>query len=153
MATGNPRSTAQVGGHPIHPMLVYFPIAFFCAAFVTDLMSLGSSSAEWWAQASLYLIGAGLATAVFAATAGAIDFLGSAHIRNHSVAWWHAGINVTVVVLELVSFYLRYDGGPVTSGQAFVSGVCVALLVVSGWLGGEMVYRHGIAVLDKEDGH
>jgi uncharacterized membrane protein len=153
MATGNPRSTAQVGGHPIHPMLVYFPIAFFSAAFVTDLMSLGSASAEWWAQASLYLIGAGLVTAVFAAAAGAVDFFGSERIRHHSVAWWHAGINVSVVVLELASFYLRYDGSPVSFGLAFLSGVCVALLVVSGWLGGEMVYRHGIAVLDREDGY
>ena len=152
MESGNPPSTAHLGGHPIHPMLVYFPIAFFSAAFVTDLVSLGSARPEWWAEASWYLIGAGLVAAVFTATAGAIDFFGSRRIRDHRAARWHASINVLVVVLEVVNLSLR-GGSNVTLGQAALSGVCVLLLVISGWLGGEMVYRHGIGVSDKATGH
>ena len=149
MPSDSPQSTAHIRGHPLHPMLVYFPIAFFCAALVTDLVSLGSTRPEWWAQASLYLIGAGLVTAVFTAAAGAIDFLGSRRIRDHATARWHAGINVLVVLLEVVNWSLR-DGTVVTGTQVTLSAVCVLLLGVSGWLGGEMVFRHGFGVSPRE---
>ena len=38
MPTNNPRPTAQIAGHPLHPMLVGFPIAFFVATLVCDLV-------------------------------------------------------------------------------------------------------------------
>src|SRR5262249_5094300 len=55
----NPRSTAQIADHPIHPMLIPFPIAFFVATFVCDLVFWQTGNAAW-AQATLWLLGAGL---------------------------------------------------------------------------------------------
>src|SRR5881275_2847582 len=86
----NPRSTASIAGHPIHPMLIPFPIAFFVATFVCDLVFWATGNASW-ADATLWLLGAGLIMAALAAVAGLTDFLGERQIREISTAWWHAG--------------------------------------------------------------
>ena len=62
----NPRSTAQIAGHPIHPMLIPFPIAFFVSTFVADLVYWQTSSAAS-ANATVWLLGAGLVMAALAA--------------------------------------------------------------------------------------
>src|SRR5207237_10715640 len=93
MTTRTPRSTASIAGHPIHPMLIPFPIAFFVATFVCDLVFWGTRNASW-ADATLWLLGAGLIMAALAAVAGLTDFLSEPKIRNLSTAWWHAGGNV-----------------------------------------------------------
>src|SRR5690348_6121162 len=102
----NPQSTASIGDHPIHPMLIPFPIAFFVATFVCDLVFWGTANTSW-ADATLWLLGAGLVTAALAAVAGLTDFLGDARIRNMSTAWWHAGSNVVAVLIELANWLLR----------------------------------------------
>src|SRR5438067_5257433 len=86
----NPRSTASIAGHPIHPMLIPFPIAFFVATFVCDLVFWATGNTSW-ADATLWLLGAGLIMAVLAAVAGLTDFLGEPQIRALDTAWWHAG--------------------------------------------------------------
>src|SRR4051794_34487150 len=75
MASRNPESTAQVAGHPIHPMLIPFPVAFLVATLVSDLIFLRTGN-PGWATASLWLLGAALVMAALAAAAGLIDFLG-----------------------------------------------------------------------------
>ena len=99
----NPRSAASIAGHPIHRMLIPFPIAFFIGAFVCDLAYWQTSNASW-ATAAMWLIGAGLVMAALAAVVGFIELLGDAQIRGLNDAWWHAGGNVVVVdrALQLV---------------------------------------------------
>jgi uncharacterized membrane protein len=106
----NPRSTAQIAGHPIHPMLIPFPIAFFVSTFVADLVYWQTSSAAW-ANATVWLLGAGLVMAALAAVAGLTDVMGDAQIRNLRDAWLHAGGNVVVVLIELYNWYSRYQHG------------------------------------------
>ncbi len=77
----NPQSTAKIAGHPIHPMLIPFPIAFFVATFVVDLVFWRTGNLDW-ASASVWLLGAGLVMAALAAVAGLIDVLGDARIRQ-----------------------------------------------------------------------
>jgi uncharacterized membrane protein len=96
----NPRSTASIAGHPIHPMLITFPVAFFIATFVCDLVYWQTATANW-ATAATWLLGAGIVMAVLAAIAGLIDVLGDAQIRGLNDAWWHAGGNVVVVLIQL----------------------------------------------------
>lgn len=72
MAPGNPKSTASIAGHPIHPMLIPFPIAFFVATFVCDIVFASTGNAGW-VTASTWLLGAGLIMAVLAAIAGLTD--------------------------------------------------------------------------------
>src|SRR3954451_3035280 len=88
MVQRNPQSTAQIAGHPLHPMLIPFPIAFLVATFVCDLIFWRTGNPAW-ATASLYLIGAALVMAALAAVAGLTDFLGDDRIRDISVAWHH----------------------------------------------------------------
>ena len=150
MSIRNPKSTASIAGHPIHPMLIPFPIALFLAAFVCDLVFWGTRNASW-GDAALWLLGAGLITAALAAIAGLTDFLGERQIREMSTAWWHAGGNVVVVLVELGNWYLRYaqGTGAILPTSVILSAVAVALLVFTGWLGGHMVYRERVGVADQ----
>lgn len=146
----NPKSTAQIAGHPIHPMLIPFPIAFFVATFAADLIYWQTQS-EAWATATVWLLGAGLVMAALAAVMGLIDVLGDVQIRNLSDAWLHAGGNVVVVVIELYNWYSRYISG---SSAIIPTGLVLSLIVVlillfTGWKGWEMVYRHRVGVADN----
>jgi uncharacterized membrane protein len=149
---GNPRSTASIAGHPIHPMLIPFPIAFFVSAFVTDLAYLSGCGPNA-AKASVWLLGAGLVMAALAALAGVTDFLGERRVRALRTAWLHMIGNVTAVVLELVNFLLRYPGGTdtVPGAGVFLSGLVVVLLLFNGWMGWELVYKHRVGVSDRPD--
>ena len=89
----NPRSTAIIAGHPIHPMLIPFPIAFFVGTFICDLI-YWQTSIEAWAAATPWLLGAGLVMAALAAVMGVIDVFGDQQIRQLSTAWWHASLAV-----------------------------------------------------------
>src|ERR1044072_3025606 len=82
-AMANPVSSANLFGHPIHPMLIPFPIAFFVTTFASDTALWRTGNAAW-ATAATWLLGAGLSMAVLAALAGVTDFLGDARIRNIS---------------------------------------------------------------------
>jgi len=146
-----PQSTARIAGHPLHPMLVPFPIACFVFALVCDLAYLSSTWAMW-AYAATWFIGIGIATALLAAIAGFVDFFGSRGIRALRASWWHMGANLTAVVLSAVNFlfHMRDGAAAVLDEGVILSAVVVAILLVSGWLGGEMVYRHGVAVRPKD---
>lgn len=146
----NPRSTASISGHPIHPMLIPFPIAFFVAAFVCDL-AFWQSGNSGWATASLWLIGTGLVMAGLAAVAGLTDLVGEPRIRALNDAWLHAGGNVLAVLIELYSFYIRFEQGEaaVLPVGLVLSAVVVCILVFTGWKGWDMVYRHGVGIADS----
>ena len=145
----NPRSTASIAGHPIHPMLIPFPIAFFVATFVCDLVFWGIRNPSWF-DATLWLLGAGVIMAALAAVAGLTDVLGEARIRALSTAWWHAGGNVLVVLIEIVNFFLRYGEGSsaVLPTGIILSAIVVAILLFTGWKGWELVYRGRVGVAD-----
>ena len=145
----NPRSTASIAGHPIHPMLIPFPIAFFVATFVCDLVFWGTRNPSW-SDATVWLLGAGLVMAALAAVVGLIDVLGEARIRALDTAWWHAGGNVLAVLVELYNWYARYAQGSaaVLPTGLILSAIVVAILLFTGWKGWEMVYRHHVGVSD-----
>lgn len=152
MYGNNPRSTAQIGGHPLHPMLVPFPIVSFVGAFVADLMFLWTGEGGW-ATAANWLLGVGLGTAVLAAIAGLTDYMGDDRIRRLGAALQHMIANVTVVVIEMINLVLRLSGdeGFVGSLGVWLSGAATLILLYSGWLGGELVYRHRVGVQERRD--
>ena len=147
----NPKSTASIAGHPIHPMLIPFPIAFFVATFVCDLIYWRTGN-PGWVTASLWLLGAGLIMAVLAALTGLIDVLGEPRIQALRDAWYHAGGNVLAVLIELYNWYSRYDSGEaaVLPTGLVLSLIVVGILLFTGWKGWEMVYRHHVGVSDEE---
>jgi uncharacterized membrane protein len=131
-------------------MLIPFPIAFLVATFVCDLAFWRTGNTAW-STASLYLLGAALVLAAFAALAGLIDFSGDKRIRDLSAAWHHMLGNVVVVLLSLWNWYRRYDAGDaaVLPTGLLISFVVVLILLYTGWRGWEMVYRHRVAVADQ----
>jgi uncharacterized membrane protein len=145
---GHPRSTAKIGGHPIHPMLIPFPIVCFIGVLVTDIVFLNNHD-PGWATASRYLLGVGIVMAALAAVAGLTDFMGDERIRSMGDAVKHMLANVTAVVLEIVNFFVRLHSDSAIGGTGVIlSAVVVLILVYSGWKGGELVFRHGIGVED-----
>ncbi|WEX07514.1 DUF2231 domain-containing protein [Chelativorans sp. AA-79] len=140
-------STAKLGGHPIHPMLIPFPIALFTAVFASDL-AFWATADTFWADASLWLLGAGLVMSAAAAVAGFTDFLGNPRVRAISDAWHHMIGNVVAVTLASVSFIFRIATGAdwaVPWGLA-LSAIVFLLLVFTGWKGGALVYQHRVGV-------
>ena len=146
----NPKSTASIAGHPLHPMLVPFPIAFFVATFVCDL-AFWRTVDPFWASASLWLLGAGLVMAALAAVVGLIDLLSEPRVRGLNDAWWHAGGNVLAVLIELSNWYLRYTSGEaaIVPTGLLLSFLVVCILLFTGWQGWKLVYLHRVGVADE----
>ena len=143
----HPHSTAKVGGHPIHPMLIPFPIVCFIGALVTDIVFLNNQD-PGWATASRWLLGIGIVMAALAAVAGLTDFFGDKRIQG-SDAIKHLLANVTAVVVEIVNFFLRLNNdGAIGNIGVYLSAVVVLILLYSGWKGGDLVFKHGIGVED-----
>jgi uncharacterized membrane protein len=145
----NPKSTASIAGHPVHPMLIPFPIAFFVATFVCDLAYWQTTNSAL-ATGAIWLLGAGLIMAAVAAVAGLTDVVGEPRIRALRDVWWHAGGNVLVVLIQLYSFYARYTEGTsaIVPKGLILSLVVVGILLFTGWKGWEMVYRYRVGVAD-----
>ncbi len=145
----HPRSTAKIGGHPIHPMLVSFPIVLFIGTLVTDIVFVSTSN-PMWAIGSRYLLGVGIIMAALAAVAGLTDFLSSERIRHMSDALKHMLANVTAVILEIINFFVRLHSDAAIRGVGIILSVIVVLILLySGWKGGTLVFEHGIGVEDE----
>jgi uncharacterized membrane protein len=145
------RSTAAIGGHPIHPMLVPFPIAFLVGALASDLVFWGTGD-HFWSRASWWLLAAGVVMGLLAAVFGLIDFLTIARARHGSTGWVHFLGNLLAVVLALVNVLLRL-GDPaaaVLPGGLVLSFITVGILLITGWMGGELAYRLKIGVIEEE---
>jgi uncharacterized membrane protein len=147
--TRNPVSSANLAGHPMHPILITLPIGFFVATFLFDLVFWLSGNAAF-ATGATWLLGAGLVGAVLAAVTGVIDFTGDRRIRQLGDAWQHAIGNVILVLVQLFSFYQRYRYGAsaVVPMGLVLSLIAVGIMAFTGWKGGEMVFRHRVAVYD-----
>jgi len=142
----HPQSTAKIGDHPIHPMLVPFPIVCFILTFVCDVLYTQGHSEL--ATASKWLLGIGLVMAALAAVTGLTDFLGEKRIQG-SDAIKHMLANVSAVVLEIVNLVLRLkNDAAIGKIGVYLSIVVVLILLYSGWKGGDLVFRHGMGVRD-----
>jgi uncharacterized membrane protein len=139
------RTPASIAGHPIHPMLVPIPIGLWIFSLVCDLIHAGGSTNPAWSTVALYTIGGGIAGALLAALPGLIDLL-SLPPAPRRTAIVHMTINLVVVALYAVNLWLRLPAPENPGGLIWLSILAIGLLVVSGWLGGKMVYELGVAV-------
>jgi uncharacterized membrane protein len=143
-------SVAAIGGHPIHPMVVPLPIGALALTAASDI-AYAATGDRFFARASRALTGVGIGTGLLAGLLGATDFLGRRRIREHPEAWLHAGGNLAVVGLSTVSFLVRgrRRGRSVAPIGLVLSSTTAALLLITGWLGGELSYRHRIGVIPR----
>ena len=142
------RTPANIARHPIHPMLVPLPIGLWIFSFACDVIALFVANPETWKTVALYAMVGGIIGALAAAIFGFIDLL-SLPTGIRGTGLMHMVINLTIVILFLVNAWLRIgssDAGVGSSGLVALSLIAILLLVVSGWLGGKMVYTLGVAV-------
>jgi uncharacterized membrane protein len=146
--------TAAFGRHPLHPMLVPIPIGLFIGALLTDL-AFWTTGAAGFATASLWLTVAALVSGLTAAAIGLTDYLGSPAIRSLHHAYYHLVGNLTLLAIAAVNVALRTFVEPADAilpwGMA-MSAAIVALLVFTGWHGGEMVFGHGVGMSPHRHG-
>ncbi len=141
------RTPANIAKHPIHPMLVPIPIGLWVFSLICDLVFVFGNGSDNWAIVAYYTMVGGVIGALVAAVPGFIDML-SLPSGPRKTALAHMAINLTVVGLYLYNIWLRFDEARDMTLPVALSAIAVALLGVSGWLGGKMVYVHGIAVAD-----
>ncbi|MEA5495823.1 DUF2231 domain-containing protein [Limnoraphis robusta Tam1] len=141
-------SKVAVAGHPLHPLIVTFPIAFLVGVLGTDI-GYWLTRDIFWARASNLLLGAGLLTGLLAAITGMIDFLGIHRVREHSAGWIHMIGNIIALVLSGISLFLRWEqpGDFILFTGLILSLIVATVLGITGWFGAELVYRHKVAVI------
>lgn len=140
---------AKILGHPIHQMLIVFPLGLLATSFFFDLAFLFLHKSEL-ATASFWMILAGILGGLLAAVFGLIDWLAiPAATRAKAVGMWHGGGNVIVIGLFAASWFLRKPNAPDPPTVSIVlSGIGVAIALMTGWMGGELVDRLGVGVDD-----
>ena len=140
-------SRTRLFGHPVHQMLVVFPLGLLGASVAFDLLYRGLDNGQM-AVVAHYLIAAGLIAGVVAAPFGTIDWLAiPSGTRAKSVGALHAGGNLVVLALFAASWWLRRNAPEAPSVLAHVLSFGGALLsLVTAWLGGELVDRLGVGV-------
>jgi uncharacterized membrane protein len=140
-------STARIGAHPIHPMLVPIPIACFVGTLLTDLMYWRTAE-MMWADFSACLVTVGVIIGWLAAIAGLVDFLGNRLVRAQPPAWPHVIGNAAVLILATFNMLVHSRDGwtSVVPTGLILSAVVVAILLFTGWMGWSMVYRYRVGV-------
>jgi uncharacterized membrane protein len=140
---------AKVMGHPIHQMLIVFPLGMFSTAVIFDVIHLINGGAMW-SIVSYWMIAAGIIGGLCAALFGVIDWSKiPSGTRANRLGVLHGLGNVAVVSLFVVSWWLRRPdpGNPSVAAISFMV-VGAGLSLVTGWLGGELVDRLGVGVDD-----
>ncbi|MBV9112405.1 MAG: DUF2231 domain-containing protein [Hyphomicrobiales bacterium] len=130
-------------------MLVPFPIVCFVGTFLSDL-AYWRTMDVMWADFSAWLVTIGVVLGVLAAIAGLIDFLGNRLIREQKPAWPHVIGNAVVLVLSFVNALVHSRDGwtSVVPTGLILSTLSVLILLVTGWLGWSLVYRHRVGVAE-----
>lgn len=148
-------SKASIAGHPVHPMLIPFPLALWTTSLVTDVIFY------FWRNSSLlliskFLLAAGCVGAVAAAIPGIVDWLSIKNPSVKRIANWHARLNIIALIIFAISLYLRMRAGSAWVNYSLkipflISFVGVILISISGWLGGALSFEHGVGVAPQHD--
>ena len=144
-------SHARLGNHPIHPMLIPFPIALWVFSLVADVIYLWRGNPMWRDYIAFYTLTGGTIGGAMAAVPGFIDWLSLKDREVVKIANWHARLNVIALLIFVTSLYLRTTNGASLVSVSYMipiglSVLGVILITISGWLGGQLVFKHGVAV-------
>ena len=140
-------SRVKFAGHPVHPMLIVFPLGLLATAVVFDIIYLVSGNTRW-TLAAYYMVGAGVLGGIAASAFGWLDWLGiPGGTRAKRIGLWHGLGNGVVLALFAVSWLLRGDNPEMPPTGAIVAALIgFVLAAITSWLGGELVDRLGVGV-------
>ncbi len=149
------KSKASVLGHPLHTILVGIPIGLLVWTLIADFVYLGSDKNVVWYDIAYWTGFAAWISALVAALPGAIDLLTLALKTDaHDIGIAHGLANVIIAVLFIVATVVMWDHGALNGNNLtlviVLHAVGVGLLALSGWLGGEMVYRHHLGMMPDD---
>jgi len=141
------KSTAQIKGHPIHPILVTFPIAFFIGTLIFDILALANNRTDF-AFAAYCLQITGVVTALLAAVPGIIDYFYTVPPKSSGKkrATQHGILNVLNVVIFFLAWLLKEDRSLPSVPVLLMEAAGIVILGFAGWMGGTLVYRNQIGV-------
>jgi uncharacterized membrane protein len=148
-------SKASIAGHPIHPMLVAFPIGLWTTSFILDVIFYFQRNTSLMLISKL-LLAAGIIGAVAAALPGFVDWFAIRNPQVKSIANWHARLNIMALIVFAISLYLRMRTGAHWVNYhlrvpVLISLLGIVLIGISGWLGGAMSFKHGVGVAPQHD--
>jgi uncharacterized membrane protein len=146
------RTPASIGKHPVHPMLVVFPIGLWIFSLGCDLIGLVVDAPQVWFTVAFFTMVGGLIGALLAAVPGLIDLLyykgGKPPLKR--IALTHMAINLSAVALYIINVVMRIGAHGDMRIPILLSLIGVAMIGVSGWLGGQMVHVYGVGVQGRE---
>ena len=145
------KSRAAVAGHPIHPILIHFPVAGLLLVAGSDVMYIVGGD-PFWARVSLWLLAVGVLGGLVAAMAGIIDLVSVPAVRRLVTGWCHAIIAVLLLSVASFNWLIRVDDieANLQPWGIYLSGMGAVLTMLAGYFGGNLVYEHGIAVQKSE---
>lgn len=138
-------SRVALGKHPLHAMLVVFPVAFLTVTPLADLAFWWSDDA-FWARLAFWLSAGGFLTGLVAAVAGFLDFLLVPRVRQRLAGWTHLLTAVMALSLAGANAQLRH-ADPVDAALPWglvLSAVMALMVAIAGWIGGTLTFGHGI---------
>lgn len=141
---------ATLAGHPVHPMLVAFPIGFFIGAIVCYIIYGITGDTTFWPRMAVMLMIFGIIGALIAALFGFIDYF-TARMGGavKSTATTHMLLNLSVVVLFLIALWQGW-ARPTNPVSIWLSVIGVILLVPSGWLGGKLTFIGHVGAAESQ---
>jgi|SRR5215472_17143331 len=138
-------SPASAAKHPVHPMLIVFPVGLLVFSLICNLIYVLGARDAVWSLVALYTMGGGIIGGLLAAVPGLIDFTSITDPVIRAIGWRHMLANVTGLVLFIIAFWRQNIAGS-TNVVIVLSILAVISLAIGGWLGGEMVYVRGLGV-------
>lgn len=140
-------SKMSLGRHPIHPMLIHFPVAALMGLVATDLAFVFSDD-FFWARAGLWLAGIGALGGWISGLVGLIDLIVVPRIRRLITAWCHATLAVMLLSLASLNWLLRVEHAAelIWPWGLYVSVLTGVLIAVTSNLGGQLVYERAVGV-------
>ncbi|MCC5900354.1 MAG: DUF2231 domain-containing protein [Halomonas sp.] len=140
------KSRASLAGHPLHPVMIHFPVAALMALVASDL-AYWYTSDSFWLRSGLWLAGVGAFGGWIASIAGIIDLVTVSRIRRLITGWSHAIVAVVMLSLASLNWLLRLnEPSAILPWGLAISLLTAALIALAGWLGGQLVYEHAVGV-------
>ena len=140
-------SKMSIAGHPIHPMLIHFPVAALIGLIGTDLAYILTGD-YFWARASIWLVGVGVVGGWVSGMVGLLDLLLVSGIRRLVTAWCHAILAVMLLSLATLNWLLRIDAvdSVIAPWGLYLSLGCGGMIALTSLFGGQLVYDHAVGV-------